>query len=325
MKHRGRAIHGILLLDKPLGLSSNQALQRVRHALGAAKGGHTGALDPLATGMLPLCFGEATRLAGLLLTSDKAYVTEARLGARTTTGDAEGEIIDQRPVPTLDAPTIGSVLTRFRGDIEQVPPMYSALKHQGRTLYSLARQGVEVERAARPVRIHDLQCTDASGQSLQLEVTCSKGTYIRTLVEDIGEALGCGAHVSALRRTWVAPFQNQPMHTLDDLLALDPVSLEKLLLPTDAGLVSLPRLDLDQTDTENLACGRPLRQARRIPVEPVGTTGSPTIANSGQPRLVRVYGNTAQLLGVADLHDNGLLQVKARFGTGGGEAQAREP
>jgi tRNA pseudouridine55 synthase len=316
MKHRGRAIHGILLLDKPQGLSSNQALQRVRHALGAAKGGHTGALDPLATGMLPLCFGEATRLAGLLLTSDKAYLTEARLGARTTTGDAEGELIDERPVPDLDASQIEQVLARFRGDIEQVPPMYSALKHQGRTLYSLARKGVEVERAARRVRIHDLRCNGASADRLQLEVTCSKGTYIRTLVEDIGEALGCGAHVSALRRTWVAPFQGQPMHALDELLALDPAGLEALLLPTDAGLASLPRLDLDDVDSENLTCGRPLRQARRVLIE-----ADPSLAHAeapGQPRLVRVYGARAELLAVAELHANGLLQVKARFGTGAG-------
>ncbi len=319
MKHRGRAIHGILLLDKPLGLSSNQALQRVRHVLGAAKGGHTGALDPLATGMLPLCFGEATRLAGLLLTSDKAYVTEARLGARTTTGDSEGEIIDERPVPPLDAAAIEEVLARFRGAIEQVPPMYSALKHQGRTLYSLARQGVEIERAARPVHIHDLQCTLATSNTLQLEVVCSKGTYIRTLVEDIGEALGCGAHVSALRRTWVAPFQGQPMHSLDALLALDPVDLEGRLLPTDAGLVSLSRLDLDRTDTENLTCGRPLRHAPRLLVEPKPTAGLAVESTPpGQPRLVRVYGHCSQLLAVAELHGNGLLQVKARFGTGAG-------
>lgn len=319
MKHRGRAIHGILLLDKPLGLSSNQALQRVRHALGAAKGGHTGALDPLATGMLPLCFGEATRLAGLLLTSDKAYVTEARLGARTTTGDAEGEIIDERPVPTLDAARIEQVLARFRGDIVQVPPMYSALKHQGRTLYSLARQGVEVERAARPVHIHELRCTEATTQTLQLDVTCSKGTYIRTLVEDIGEALGCGAHVSALRRTWVAPFQNQPMHTLDELLALDAEHLAALLLPTDAGLVSLRRLDLDPTDTENLSYGRPLQQAARRSTEPRSTPQAPTNpAVHAQPCLVRVYGHDGQLLAVAEQLANGLLKIKARFGTGAG-------
>lgn len=313
------AVHGLLLLNKPAGLSSNQALQRVRHALGAAKGGHTGALDPLATGMLPLCFGESTRLAGLLLEADKAYTTTAQLGARSRTGDAEGELFDQRPVPVLDAAKVEAVLARFRGPIEQIPPMYSALKQGGRTLYSLARKGIEVERAARPVTIHTLSCTAIEGHRLQLQVVCSKGTYIRTLVEDIGQALGCGAYVASLHRDWVAPFQGQPMHALNELLALPRERLRERLLPTDAGLQPLPRLQLDAIDSENLACGRPLlgggwrQQLTQLPQQPP-TANSP-------PRMLRVYAADQRLVAVGQLDANGLLRIQARFGTGAGEGR----
>ena len=308
------AIHGLLLLDKSQGLSSNQALQRVRHALGAAKGGHTGALDPLATGMLPLCFGESTRLAGLLLESDKAYSTIAQLGACSRTGDAEGELFDQRPVPPLDAARVEAVLAGFRGPIEQIPPMYSALKQGGRTLYSLARRGIEVERPARPVTIHALTCTAIDGDRLHLQVVCSKGTYIRTLVEDIGQALGCGAYVAALRRDWVAPFQGQPMHALDELLALPREALTQLLLPTDAGLQQLPALHLDADDSTNLSCGRPLQGK--------GWSKQLALPASGEPpQLIRAYDHEQRLVAVGQIDAGGRLQIQARFGTGAGEGR----
>ena len=190
---RGRSVNGIVVVDKPLGASSNHVLQQVKRLYGAAKAGHTGSLDPLATGVLPVCLGEATKLSQYLLDSDKSYRTTAKLGIRTTTGDAEGEVVSERPVALTEL--IWSLLARFRGPIEQVPSMYSALKHNGKPLYEYARQGIEIERPARKVNIYRLTLIEFRGDELVLEVDCSKGTYIRTLVEDIGEMLGCGAHV----------------------------------------------------------------------------------------------------------------------------------
>lgn len=213
-----RRVDGILLLDKPEGMTSNRALQRVKHLFAARKAGHTGSLDPLATGLLPLCFGEATKVSGFLLEADKRYRVTCRLGITTTTGDREGEPLQRRPVPVLDDAAITAVLQRFIGRIEQVPPMYSALKHKGERLYHLARQGIEVERAPRAVTIHDLVLLARGEEELELEVHCSKGTYVRTLCEDIGEALGCGAHVTALRRTALGPFVDVSMVTLEQVL-----------------------------------------------------------------------------------------------------------
>ena len=239
-----RDVDGVLLLDKPVGMTSNQALQHVRRLFNARKAGHTGSLDPLASGLLPLCFGEATKFASHLLESDKLYVVTCKLGERTRTGDAEGEVIETRPVPDLTAKTIERALAEFRGEIEQIPPMYSALKHQGRRLYDLAREGVEVERKPRMVSIRELQLVGHSPESLELSVLCSKGTYIRTLIEDIAERLGTCAHVTVLRRLAVGPYGRDefPMYPLDELreLATEPGRLDGLLLPVDSALSQWP-------------------------------------------------------------------------------------
>ena len=195
-----RALHGVLLLDKPLGLSSNDALQRVKRLLRAEKAGHTGTLDPLATGLLPLCFGAATKFSQLNLEADKAYIATLHLGQTTTTADREGEVVLERPL-TFSPAQLQDALQSLRGEIDQVPPMHSALKHEGKALYELARQGVEVERAPRRITIHALELLSQAGETMQILVRCSKGTYIRTLAQDLGELLGCGAHLSALRRT----------------------------------------------------------------------------------------------------------------------------
>lgn len=272
-KKRFREIDGILLLDKPKGLSSNQALQRVRHLYKAAKAGHTGSLDPLATGVLPICLGEATKFSQFLLDADKTYFTRATLGARTDSGDAEGNVIEERPVPALSQELLQQVVARFRGEIEQVPPMYSALKHQGQPLYKLARQGIEIERPARRVTIHSLTLLAWGEDYLELEVHCSKGTYIRTLVEDIGEALGCGAHVSVLRRDQSAGFTLAQCHGLEQLRAVAEAegvaegvaedealaALDQLLLPIDAGLEHIPDILLNSRQTGSILQGQMVR------------------------------------------------------------------
>jgi len=243
-----RDVDGILLLDKPEGLTSNRALQRVRRLYQARKAGHAGSLDPLATGLLPICLGEATKISGFLLDSDKCYRVTCRLGQRTSTGDAEGEVLDSRPVPLLNEALVETALTPLRGEILQVPPMYSALKHQGRRLYELARQGLEVERPPRPVTIYALELLAIRGEAVELRVHCSKGTYVRTLVEDLGEALGCGAHVTALRREWLAPFTEPRMTTLNALQELAASggleALDGLLLPVEDGLADWPDVHL---------------------------------------------------------------------------------
>jgi len=199
-KTKWRPVDGIVLLDKPIGLSSNQALQRVRRLFRAARAGHTGALDPLATGMLPLCLGEATKFSQFLLDADKRYITCIQLGKGTTTGDREGDVLTDLPVPELTDEALESVLNRFRGEIEQIPPMYSALKHEGKPLYEYARQGIVIERKRRQVTIADLTLVSRTADTLTLDIRCSKGTYIRTVGEDIGEMLGCGAHLHSLHR-----------------------------------------------------------------------------------------------------------------------------
>ncbi len=254
-RHR-RNVNGILLLDKPAGGSSNRVLQRVKWLFAARKAGHTGSLDPLATGLLPLCFGEATKVSGFLLDADKRYRVQCRLGETTNTGDAEGEVVAQRQVPRLDAATVAGVLTRFLGEQDQVPPMYSAVKHQGERLYRIARRGEEVERKARRVTIHALDLVDVGESELTLDVHCSKGTYVRTLVEDIGEALGCGAHVTALRRTGLGPFSNRPMVTMEQVEAAAEsghAALDGLLLPPEEGLVDWPQVTLD-ADSAHFLC-----------------------------------------------------------------------
>lgn len=283
-KKNFRKLSGILLLDKPLGMSSNQALQRVRHLFKAEKAGHTGSLDPLATGMLPVCFGEATKVSAYLLDSDKTYQTTAQLGETRATGDAEGDVLQARAVPDLNAVDLPALLEAFTGDIQQVPPMYSALKKDGKPLYALARQGIEVERKARPVTIHDLQLLAQRETALDLSVHCSKGTYIRTLVEDMGEQLGCGAYVSMLRRTAVTPFSGA-MHTLESLQHLAEQGLEALdalLLPIDHALPHLPTLTLDAAGIECLRHG----QRRRVD-------------NVADTELLRVYSDEGVFVGLA--------------------------
>lgn len=258
-----RPVDGILLLDKPQGLTSNQALMRVRHLYQADKAGHTGSLDPLATGLLPVCLGEASKFTQYLLDADKVYRTRIRLGVRTASGDAEGEVIGTAPVPALAPADIEAVLDRFRGDIDQVPSMFSALKRDGRPLYELARKGIEVEREARRVTVHRLVLVEATADEWELEAHVSKGTYIRSLAEDIGEVLGCGAHVVMLRRTALGPFQAPAMVTLAQVEAAAEqgglAALDALLLPAWAGLADWPRVELSDNAAYYLLQGQPVR------------------------------------------------------------------
>ena len=238
-----RAVHGVLLLDKPLGLSSNDALQKAKWLLRAEKAGHTGTLDPLATGLLPLCFGAATKFSQVSLEADKTYEATLKLGQTTTTGDMEGEVLETRPVE-VDAAKIAAACQAFTGEIEQIPPMHSALKHEGKALYEYARQGIEIERQARRVTIHAIQILGGEGNELTISVRCSKGTYIRTLAEDIGRMLGCGAHLSALRRTASGPVRVEDAVTLDALAAMNEVEREALLHPPDSLLADWPAVQL---------------------------------------------------------------------------------
>ena len=292
------AINGILLLDKPIDISSNGALQRCKWLFSAKKAGHTGSLDPLATGMLPLCFGEATKFSQFLLDSDKAYTVTAKLGERTNTGDGEGEIIAVCDVPAdLTTDKLESILSSFRGVISQIPPMYSAIKHQGRPLYELARQGVEIERAARQVTIHELVLDhyDAVEQTLTLNVKCTKCTYIRTLLEDIGTQLGCGAHVIELRRTMVEPYANKRMYTLPELEQILEASgmtgLQQCLLPIQTSVAALPAIQLTTAAAFYLRQGQPVRAT--LPI------ASP---------LVQLFADTGQFLGVGEVTEDGRVK-----------------
>ena len=244
---RGRDVNGILLLDKPSGITSNDALQQVKRLYFAKKAGHTGSLDPLASGVLPICMGEATKVSAFLLDADKRYQVRCQLGVRTATADAEGEVLETRPVGNYSEQQLEAVLDGFRGSIEQVPPMYSALKHEGQRLYKLARQGVEVEREARTVEIYQLTLTARGPDWIDIAVHCSKGTYVRTLAEDIGDKLGCGAHVSALRRTAVGPYNETGLVTLEQLRELkanDMPAMDGLLLPIETALTQWPDVQL---------------------------------------------------------------------------------
>lgn len=300
-----RSVHGILLLDKPRGLSSNQALQACRRVFGAAKGGHTGSLDPMATGLLPVCFGEATKIAGLLLGSRKAYEAECLLGVTTDTDDAEGETVAIRPVPDLDDDVLRQALQGFVGRIEQVPPAYSALKRDGVPMYARARRGEEVELAARPVDIRAVEWLGRDAACLRFRVTCGSGTYIRSLARDLGEKLGCGAHLTALRRLWVDPFVEPEMHTLEALdgLAGRFAQLDSLLLPVDAGLVGLPAAHLDAAASEAL------RHGQSVPATP-GLV----------PGRCRAYAADGRLLALAEVRDDRRLHVLRGFNLPGPSA-----
>lgn len=238
-----RPVSGVLLLDKPVGWTSNAALQAVKHLYQAAKAGHTGSLDPLASGLLPICLGEATKLSGFLLNADKGYRFTCRLGVTTTTGDAEGEVVAVRPVGPLSRESMEAALRRFVGAIRQIPPMYSALKHNGQPLYKLARKGMEVERAPREVTVRELHLLRLDDEEFECELRCSKGTYVRTLATDLGEILGCGAHVTALRRTVVEPYDAARMVTLESLREWAEQGLAVLdtkLLPSDSAVTQWP-------------------------------------------------------------------------------------
>lgn len=290
-RRNGRDIDGILLLDKPEGISSNHALRRVSRLLGARKAGHTGSLDPLATGLLVLCFGRATRISEWLLGAEKTYLTTARLGVTTTTGDREGEEILRREVPSFTPEALETVLAEFRGDQQQVPPMYSALKHQGRRLYEIAREGGQVERPARAIHIFELKVEAQTRDALSLLVRCSKGTYIRSLVEDIGERLGCGAYVDSLRRVSLGPFQDVEMHSLEALEALAQsegvAAVEALLLPIDRGLAGWPVVTVARADATRFCQGQSV-------VADVCKVGA----------LVRVHDMAGELLGMGEVMEN---------------------
>lgn len=257
-KRERRPVSGVLLLDKPVGITSNAALQHAKRLYRAAKAGHTGNLDPIASGLLPICFGEATKFSQFLTDSDKRYRATIRLGQVTDTKDAEGRVLKTRPV-SVTREQLVSVLARFQGEIEQVPPMHSALKHQGRPLYHYARKGLEIERAPRRVTIYEIRLLGFDGESLvDVEVHASKGTYVRVLAEDIGQALGCGAHLAALRRTGVGGFSVDEAVTLDTLEALDEAGRDRLLLPVDILVKELPRIDLDEDAAYYFRQGQPL-------------------------------------------------------------------
>ncbi len=296
-KNKGRAVNGVLLLDKPIELSSNHALQIVKRIYNAQKAGHTGSLDPLATGMLPICLGEATKISAFLLDADKTYSFTCQLGTKTSTADAEGEVIETRPYEHITLADIEKVIPQFRGDIEQIPPMHSALKKDGQRLYELARQGIEVERPSRPVTIFSLEIKGFDNGLLALEVHCSKGTYVRTLAEDIGEALGCGAYITALRRTSVGPYQ-QHMVTLDELRQVADQGDEKLdalLLGLDTGISNWPLVNLDADSAYYIKQGQPVI-VPRAPTE----------------GLVRIYAGD-QFLGVGEILDDGRVAPRRMF------------
>ena len=294
-RKRGRDIHGVFLLDKPQGMSSNDIMQKVKRIFQANKAGHTGALDPLATGMLPICLGEATKFSQFLLDADKRYLVTAKLGERTDTSDAEGQIVESRDV-NVKTPEILTALEQFRGDILQVPTMFSALKHNGKPLYEYARQGITVEREARPITIFELNFIEYNAPYLTLEVHCSKGTYIRTLVDDLGETLGCGAHVTMLRRTAVADYPTEKMldwHALQSLAEQQDLSLlDALLLPMDTAVAKLPALTLNESQTQGIGFGQRVKfdNPNRL---------------QGQ---VRLFSHENRFLGVAVIDENNVIR-----------------
>ena len=293
---RGRDVNGILLLDKAAGATSNSVLQQVKRLMGANKAGHTGSLDPIATGVLPICLGEATKLSGYLLDADKGYDVTIRLGVKTSTGDIEGDVLAEHSVPKVSDEYLSEVLERFTGDIYQIPPMYSALKKEGQPLYKLARKGIEVEREARPVTIYELVLRGRTEDTLDLSVLCSKGTYIRTLAEDIGEVLGCGAHVAVLRRTKAGTFTLSDTHTMGELELLKAESfsgLDAAMLPLDAAISDWNKVNL----TADMAYYIVRGQAVQVPKAP--TQG-----------MVSLYQGDDEFLGIGYILDDGRVAPK---------------
>jgi len=296
-RSRGREINGILLLNKPVGLSSNFALQQIKRLFNAKKAGHTGSLDPLASGLLPICFGEATKLSHYLLDADKSYVTECQLGVRTTTGDAEGDIVSQQSVPVLTLHQINEVLEQFIGKTKQLPPMYSALKKNGQPLYKLARQGIEVERTPRTINISELRIVDFQNNKLCLKVQCSKGTYIRTLVEDIGNLIGCGAYVTNLERTAVGVYSMNDSVEMENIQQLRTenrfLEMDELLIPMESALSDWPEIKLSNDAVYYL------RQGQAVLVPKAPTEG-----------LVRLFEQKGEFLGIGQILDDGRVAPK---------------
>jgi tRNA pseudouridine55 synthase len=302
-RRKGRPINGIVLLDKPTGISSNDALQKVKRIYFAEKAGHTGALDPLATGMLPICLGEATKFSQFLLESDKRYRVIAKLGQRTNTSDSDGEVVETRPVDVSLA-QLEVCIDKFRGQSEQVPSMFSALKYQGKPLYEYARQGIEVPREARSIQVYEIILHRFEGDEVEMEIHCSKGTYIRTIVDDLGEMLGCGAHVTMLRRTAVADYPYGKMVTLEQLHELVEKSQQKedssneeidaLLLPMDSAVSRLPEVNLIPELANLTQHG-----------QPVQVLGAPT---EGPVRLTK--GEEKLFIGVGEMNDDGNIAPK---------------
>jgi tRNA pseudouridine55 synthase len=291
-KRTKRAINGVLLLDKPLGFSSNQALQKVKWLFSAAKAGHTGTLDPLATGLLPICLGEATKFAQYVTDADKTYLATLKLGVTTNTGDAEGEVLVTKPV-TITRAQFESACAKFTGEISQTPPMYSALKHEGKALYEYARAGVDIERKARLVTIQTITVDALEADVATITVTCSKGTYIRTLAEDIGALLDCGAHLIGLRRTETAGYVLKQSITVEQLEALTVEARDALLLPVDSAIESLPKIILNADSSHYLAQGQAVWQSGKTP--------------EGDLRL---YSENNQFLGLGFLQDDGKIAPK---------------
>jgi tRNA pseudouridine55 synthase len=296
---------GILLLDKPVGLSSNAALQRVRRALGLDKAGHVGSLDPLATGMLPICLGEATKIAGDVLAGRKCYRFTIGLGSRTATGDTEGSVVETAAVPTLDDGAIETAIQRFRGPQTQVPPMYSALKRDGQPLYKLARAGVEVEREARDIEIFELRLLGFTSSDIEIQAICSKGTYIRVLAEDIAKALGTCGHVTALRREYVEPFDNEPMETLESVIRAREEGGWPKVLPADWPLGHLPKVAVSAVQTARLLHGQ------AVPIDSVAVAADPRLRDAA-PRI-RLYDDGGRFLGIGEADGTGTVQPRRLF------------
>lgn len=292
---------GILLIDKPRGLSSNAALQRVKRAYGAAKAGHVGSLDPLATGMLPICLDEATKIAGEILPGRKRYEFTVALGARTSTGDTEGEVVERAAVPALDRAQVEAVLAAFHGEHQQVPPMYSALKRDGRPLYELAREGIEVERAPRGITIYALTLEDLREEAIDLAVECSKGTYVRTLAEDLARALGTVGHVTRLHRAWVEPFAEEPMQALEPVIEAARAGAPPPLLAIDRGIPGWPAVSL------SAACVRRVRQGQAI--GRADLKGDETAAGTA----IRLLDGAGRLVGLGEIDGFGGVRPRRIF------------
>lgn len=330
-----RHLHGVILLDKPLGLSSNDALQKVRRLLRAEKAGHTGTLDPLATGLLPLCFGAATKFSQVSLDADKRYTATLKLGQTTTTGDAEGEVVQTRPVTPeqVNAPRIQAACQAFTGEISQVPPMHSALKHQGRALYEYAREGIEIERPARDVTIHAIDILRWQDDVLELDVRCSKGTYIRTLAQDIGEQLGCGAHLIGLRRTGSGGVSLQGAVTLEALLAMSETERDTFLQPADVLLADWPDVLLTEPEAARFLTG--LRRRTTLADAPQVRVygplpGQPECQTQGRVLLGSAHIKAGELiptrlLSPAEVQGLLLMQMQAQTAEQGGAATMPQP